>query len=128
MKRSNNKYFFCNKEISNETLEELLATDPNIEEYNDSINNGQSHETAVFVCNLANTMYLTDAPCTLDQMGFLWVFFLDIAALLYTNSPLIKNNMHFILQDGLFKYKNNSLPMNKEQQDGLNYIYELLTE
>lgn len=124
--KEGNKYFFCDNRVANETLEQLISQDPDIEEYNNSKNRGQNDETACFVANLSNIMYLTDAPCTTQQIEFLWRFFCDIAALLYNNSPLIKNYMDFILQDGLFKYKNNSVPMNTDNQEDMTYIYELL--
>jgi len=122
------KFLFDGQEVRKETLDVILARDPSIPDYNISISRGETHEVALFVVNLCNTMYLTDAPCNTTQGEFLWQFFCDIGALLYKNSPMIKNHMHFILQDGQFRYKNNSVPMKTTEQNDTNYIYELLTE
>lgn len=125
--KQGNEFSFCDESVPTETLEEILAEDPNIQEYNYAIERGATHDAAVFVANLSNTMYLVDAPCTNDQGNFLWNFFCDIGVLLYSNSPLIKNHMYFILQDGQFKYNNNSIPMTTSEQEHTNYIHELLS-
>lgn len=125
--KQGNKFTFCDKEVPKETLEEILAVDPSIEEYDYAINRGETHEVAVFAANLANTMYITDAPCTNDQICFLWNFFCDIGALLYKNSPLIKNNMYFTLQNGHLFYENH-IPMDANEQYDIDHLYEFLEE
>jgi len=125
--KESNTFYFCDIEVPNLSLQEILQEDPEDQNYDLIVNKGYSHETGLFIANLTSVIYLNDGYSTEEQIQFLWEFFCDIGVLLHTNSPLIKPNMIFTVQDdGTMRYKNNTITMSLEAVENSNYLQQLI--